>query len=80
MIFIGNTIESQLPELNQIVGAKSSTDGFFYRTRVIEKIDDKNYNVIFIDFGFEDSVNVSDIVPLPIQLQQVKFNIIYTIF
>lgn len=72
-IFTGNTSESKPLELNQIVGAKSSTDGCFYRAKIIEKVDEKTYDTEFIDFGFEENVNVSNIVPLPIQLQQVKY-------
>ncbi|XP_022162076.1 uncharacterized protein LOC111027893 isoform X7 [Myzus persicae] len=68
---LGNTSESKSPELNEIVGAQSSVDGRFYRAKIIEKIDEKTYETIFIDFGFEESVNVANIVPLPIQLQQV---------
>lgn len=71
---IGNTSESKSPELNEIVGAQSSVDGRFYRAKIIEKIDEKTYETIFIDFGFEESVNVANIVPLPIQLQQVKLS------
>lgn len=71
---IENTSESKSPELNVIVGAKSSVDGYFYRAKIVEKIDEKNYEIIFIDFGFEETVNVTNIVTLPIQLQQVKFS------
>lgn len=59
--------------MNQIVGARSSIDGYFYRAKIIKKTDEKNYDLIFIDFGSEENVNVADIVSLPIQLQQVKF-------
>lgn len=69
---LGNNSDCKPPELNQIVGAKSSADGFFYRAKVVEKINEKNYNLVFIDFGFEENVNISDIVPLPIQHQQVS--------
>lgn len=31
---------------------------------------------MFIDFGFEENVNISDIVLLPIELQQVELNYI----
>lgn len=76
----GNISESKPLELDEIVGAKSSDDGCFYRGRIIEKTDDKNYGVLFIDFGFEACVNITDIVPLPIQLQQVKYYWQYYIF
>lgn len=71
--FLGNTSCSKIPELNQIVGAKCLDDGLFYRAKIVEKVDEKNYNTVFIDFGFEECVNITDIVPLPIQLKQVKF-------
>jgi len=70
--FIDNTLESKSPELNEIVGAKSSVDGYFYRAKIVEKTDENTYGTIFIDFGFEESVNIANIVPLPIQLQQVS--------
>lgn len=73
MFITGNSTETKPPELNQIVGAKSSFDELFYRARVVKKIDENNYNTLFIDFGFEESVNVTDIVPLPKQLEQVGF-------
>lgn len=61
--------------MNQIVGAKSSVDGFFYRARIIEKTDEENYALRFIDFGSDDNVNVADIVPLSLQLQQVNLKV-----
>jgi len=73
---IGNTSERKSPELNEIVGAKSSVDGRFYRAKIVEKTDEKTYETIFIDFGFEESVDVANIVPLPIQLQQVRLSYI----
>lgn len=73
-LIIGKGYNNKSPELNEIVGAKSSADGCFYRAKIVEKTDDKTYETIFIDFGFEESVNVSNIVPLPIQLQQVKLS------
>ncbi|XP_060870995.1 uncharacterized protein LOC132945306 isoform X4 [Metopolophium dirhodum] len=66
-----NTSKSKSPELNEIVGAKSSVDGYFYRAKIVEKTDENTYETIFIDYGFEESVNIANIVPLPIQLQQV---------
>ncbi|KAL4112570.1 hypothetical protein QTP88_016325 [Uroleucon formosanum] len=66
-----NTLESKSPELNEIVGAKSSADGYFYRAKIVEKTDENTYGTIFIDFGFEESVNIANIVPLSKQLQQV---------
>ncbi|VVC36208.1 Hypothetical protein CINCED_3A022077 [Cinara cedri] len=69
---LGNFSESKPLELNQIVGAKSCVDGRFYRGRIIEKTDEKNYDIVFIDFGFEECVHITDIVPLTIQLQQVE--------
>lgn len=75
MIFvIGSTTKNKFLELNQIVAAKYLADGCFYRAKVIDKIDDNNYNAIFIDFGFEDNVYIADIILLPIELQQVKFD------
>lgn len=71
--FLENNSENKLPVLNEIVGAKSSVDGYFYRARITEIISENNYDVVFIDFGFEESVNITDIVPLSIQLQQVIF-------
>lgn len=68
------TSDSKLLELNQIVSVKYSVDGYFYRARIIKKTDENNYDVVFIDSGWENNVNVTDIVPLPIQLQQVKLN------
>uniref|UniRef100_A0A2H8TG30 Tudor domain-containing protein 1 n=1 Tax=Melanaphis sacchari TaxID=742174 RepID=A0A2H8TG30_9HEMI len=67
----GKAYINKSPELNEIVGAKSSVDGSFYRAKIIHTINEKMYGVIFIDFGFEESVNVANIVPLPIHLQQV---------
>lgn len=71
---IESITESKFLELNQVVGAKSSSDGSFYRAKVIEKTDENNCNIMFIDFGFEENVNISDIVLLPIELQQVELN------
>ena len=71
---IGNTSMSKSPELDEIVGAKSSADGCFYRAKIVDKTDEETYEIIFIDFGFEETVNVANIVPLPIQLQQVKLS------
>lgn len=79
---VGNNSESKPPVLNQIVGAKSSADGYFYRAQITEITDEKNYKIVFIDFGFEENVNIADIVELPIQLQQVmlrKTNFFYLI-
>lgn len=70
---IGNNSKNKSPVLNEIVGAKSSADGYFYRARISKITDEKNYDLMFIDFGFKENVNITDIVPLPIQLQQVKF-------
>lgn len=70
-----------MPVLNEIVGAKSSADGYFYRARITEIAGENKYDVVFIDFGFEESVNITDIVPLSVQLQQVNFQkIIITIY
>ncbi|XP_050543343.1 uncharacterized protein LOC126906674 isoform X2 [Daktulosphaira vitifoliae] len=69
---LGNTSDSKPPNLLEIFGAKSVADGCFYRARITSKIDEKNYNIVFIDYGYEECVNLSDIVPLPIELQQVK--------
>lgn len=74
--FIENTTESKSPELNEIVGAKSSVDGYFYRAKIVEKTDKNTYETVFIDYGFEESVNIANIVPLPIHLQQVKLSYI----
>lgn len=71
-----NNSENKRPVLNEIVGVKSSADGNFYRARITEITGENNYDVVFIDFGFEESVNITDIVPLSIQLQQVTFQII----
>jgi len=60
--------------LNQIVGTRSLVDGHFYRGKIIKKTDENNYDIEFIDFGFDENVNVANIVPLPIHFQQVKFN------
>jgi len=57
------------------VGTRSLVDGYFYRGKILEKIDDNNYYVKLIDYGFNENVNVVNIVSLPIHLQQVKFNI-----
>lgn len=72
---VGNTAKNKSLELNQIVGAKSSSNECFYRAKVIEKSDGNNFGVLFIDFGFEEFVNFADIVLLPLQLQQVQFNL-----
>lgn len=71
---IGKAYKNKSPELNEIVGAKSSVDGCYYRAKIIDKTDEKTYEMIFIDFGFEESVNVANIVELPIHLQQVKLS------
>ncbi|XP_026816248.1 uncharacterized protein LOC113555865 isoform X3 [Rhopalosiphum maidis] len=68
---LGKVYKNKSPELNEIVGAKSSVDGCYYRAKIIDKTDEKTYEMIFIDFGFEESVNVANIVALPIHLQQV---------
>lgn len=54
------------------MGVKSSADGYFYRAQITEITGDNNYDVVFIDFGFEENVNVTDIVPLSIELQKVN--------
>lgn len=60
--------------MNQIVSVKYSADGYYYRAKIIKKTDENNYDVVFIDYGLENNVNITDIVPLSIQLQQVKLN------
>jgi len=72
--FIENTSKNKSPELNEIVGAKSSVDGYFYRAKIVGKTDENTYETVFIDYGFEESVNITDIVPLSIQLQQVNLS------
>lgn len=67
----GNISENKPLELNEIVGAKSSVDGCFYRGKIIGN-NNENYNITFIDFGCDEDVNVANIVPLPVHLQQVK--------
>ncbi|XP_050056969.1 uncharacterized protein LOC114132611 isoform X5 [Aphis gossypii] len=67
----GKAYESKSPKLNEIVGAQSSVDGCFYRAKIIDVTDENTYEMNFIDFGFDESVNVANIVPLPIHLQQV---------
>lgn len=71
---LGNTTKSTSPEPNEIVGVKYSAYGCFYRAKVTEKTDENTYAVLFIDFGFEEIVNITDIVTLPEQLQQVQFS------
>ncbi|XP_050420950.1 uncharacterized protein LOC126833572 isoform X2 [Adelges cooleyi] len=68
---LGNTSDSKPPDLLEIVGAKSISDGCFYRAKVTGKINEKNYNIVFVDFGYEECVNVADIVLLPVELQQL---------
>jgi len=61
----------RLPKLNEMIGAKSLTDGVFYRAKVIKKINDVSYNVKFVDYGIEENVNLSDIVFLSSELKRV---------
>lgn len=69
--FILVTPIGKLPKLNDIIGAKSISDGLFYRAKVIKKISDVSYNVQFIDCGIEENVNLSNIVSLSTELIQV---------
>lgn len=63
----------KLPKLNDIIGAKSITDGLFYRAQVVKKINDVSYNVQFIDYGIEENVHLSDIVSLSTELKKVSY-------
>lgn len=71
---VGKSSVSKHPQENQVIGAKSSADGCFYRAMVIQKFDEENYVLSFIDYGFEETVHVADIVYLPIELQEVNFD------
>lgn len=61
----------KLPKLNDIIGAKSISDGYFYRAKVIKKINEVSYIVQFIDYGNEEIVNLSNIVPLSAEFKEV---------
>lgn len=69
-MFLENPI-GKLPKLNEIIGAKSITDGCFYRAKVMKKINEASYDVQFIDYGIEENVSLSKIVPLSAELKQV---------
>jgi len=60
----------KLPKLNDLIGAKS-IDGFFYRAKVVKKVNDVSYNVQLIDYGTEENVNLSNIVSLSSEIKKV---------
>jgi len=64
-------------ELNEVIGAKY-TDGQYYRAKVVEKIDENNYELVFIDYGFEETVNTANMVSLSLQLKQVNLKHFFT--
>lgn len=69
--FVANLI-GKLPKLNDIIGVKSLTDDCFYRAKVIKKINEDSYDVQFIDYGIQENVSLSEIVPLSSELKQVR--------
>lgn len=53
-------------------------DGNYYRAQVLKKIKDKEYKVIFVDFGNVESVSFNDMKALTPQLKSVsKFFYVY---
>lgn len=56
--------------MNDLIGAKS-IDGYFYRAKVIKKVNDVSYNLQFIDYGTEENVHLSNIVSLSSEIKKV---------
>lgn len=61
----------KLLKLNDVIGAKSIADRCFYRAKVIKKVNDVSYDVIFIDYGNKENVHLAEIVSLSSELKQV---------
>lgn len=72
-LFFVETPICKLPKLNDIIGAKSITDGIFYRAKLVKKLSDVSYIVHFIDYGIEEKVNLSNIVSLSTKFKEVSY-------
>ncbi|KAF9581536.1 hypothetical protein BGW38_001413, partial [Lunasporangiospora selenospora] len=61
--------EGWKPRVNEVVGAKFTSDNQWYRAKVLRNVgESKSVEVIYVDYGNSETIPLSRVCPLPSQL------------